>query len=407
MLDIVHFSKRSETRLSESCPQLSEDSLGGDFKRAAEGASAGVAVAPAAEVFGDQGNIGLALAADAETKLVGIGNFAEEDSGFHACDADEIVDDSLAVLGDGADAIHILAGNPGPGEVAIALKVREGDTEEANLAGRVGEINISGDLAGISPAGSEMMNQREGVCSGAGVGEGPGVGEDSGVETGGHRRRNFDVSGYGDMIDHGSDGAGVFIDPVDGSEGAATGVVVNIYEGTALESEEAGAGDAVALQEDGGGGPGWVHVVGGGGVVDAVDVGEGAVGGGDGVGEDYVRLAAELVEDLGEGEDGADGVAIGTGVRGQEETGMGAEGRQKVVDLGCVRLGFEELGWWGHGLAGAPGASSAAALRFCSRFRVRARSSSMRPVIFSERSMAKVSSGTWRTPMRSRSWERM
>ena len=86
-----------------------------------------------------------------------------------------------------------------------------------------------------------------------------------------------------------------------------------------------------------------VDVVGGGGVVDAVEVGKGAVGGGDGVGEDDVDLAAELVEDFGEGEDGADGVAVGAGVGGEEKARMSAEGCQKSGDLTLVRVGF--VGW--------------------------------------------------------------
>ena len=103
----------------------------------------------------------------------------------------------------------------------------------------------------------------------------------------------------------------MLIDPVDGSEGAAAGVVVDVDEGTALEAEEASAGDAVALEQDGGGVLVGVDVVCGGGVVDAVEVGQGEVGGGDGVCEDDVYLAAELVEDLGESQGGADGVAVG------------------------------------------------------------------------------------------------
>jgi len=52
-------------------------------------------------------------------------------------------------------------------------------------------------------------------------------------------------------------------------------------------------------------------------------------------------------------------------------------------------------------------ATGAVAASRRSRFRIRPSSSSIRPVIFLDRSMAKVSSGTWRTPMRSRSSERM
>jgi len=67
-------------------------------------------------------------------------------------------------------------------------------------------------------------------------------------------------------------------------------------------------------------------------VVDAMDVGEGAVDERDGVGEDDADLAAELLEELGEGEDGADGVAVGTGVGGEEEAFAGAEGLQERGD---------------------------------------------------------------------------
>ena len=146
-------------------------------------------------------------------------------------------------------------------------------------------------------------------------------------------------------------------------------------------------------------------------MADSADVGKREIGGRDWVGEYDVGLTAELIEDLGEREDGAYGVTVRAGVRGEKEARMRAEGRQQIVDSGCVRLDFEDLGFWGHDLAGTPEAGMVAGgsdeERFWSRLRVRARSSSMRPVIFSERSMAKVSSGTWRTPMRSRSWDRM
>src|ERR1700736_3407672 len=99
-----------------------------------------------------------------------------------------------------------------------------------------------------------MVHQSEGVCCGAGVGEGAGIGEDRGVETGGHGGRDIDLGGDGDAVDHSGDGAGVLVDPVDGSEGAAAGVVVDVDEGTAFEAEEPGAGDPVAFEQDGGGG---------------------------------------------------------------------------------------------------------------------------------------------------------
>ncbi len=53
-------------------------------------------------------------------------------------------------------------------------------------------------------------------------------------------------------------------------------------------------------EEDCRGGVIGVDVVGGGGVADAIEVGQAGVGYRDGVGEDDVDFAAELVEDLGE-----------------------------------------------------------------------------------------------------------
>ncbi len=62
-----------------------------------------------------------------------------------------------------------------------------------------------------------------------------------------------------------------------------------------------------------------------GGLMDALDVGKSAVDEGDGVCHDNVRLAAELVEDLGESlRTGTDGVAVGAGVGGEDEHGRGA-----------------------------------------------------------------------------------
>ena len=78
-------------------------------ERAVECASAGAAMAAAAEVFGDLGDIDFAFAADAEPVLIGGGKFAEEDSGLDASDADEVVDDTFAVLGSCAGAVHVVA----------------------------------------------------------------------------------------------------------------------------------------------------------------------------------------------------------------------------------------------------------------------------------------------------------
>src|ERR1700722_13596151 len=100
----------------------------------------------AAEVLGNVGDVELAFAADAEAEQTGLGNFAEKDGGFDASDADEVVDDAFAVLGVGAGAVHVFAGDPGPGDGAVKLKIVEGCAEQADLAGGVGEVKVAGDL---------------------------------------------------------------------------------------------------------------------------------------------------------------------------------------------------------------------------------------------------------------------
>jgi hypothetical protein len=106
----------------------------------------------------------------------------------------------------------------------------------------------------------------------------------------------------------------MFVDPIDGGEIATTGVMVDVDEGSAFEAEESGTGDAIAFEEDGGGDSEGIDVVCGGGVVDAVEIGKSPIGAGNGVGEDDVDLTTELVENLGEGKDGAYGVAVGARV---------------------------------------------------------------------------------------------
>ena len=115
--------------------------------------------------------------------------------------------------------------------------------------------------------------------------------------------------------------------------------MVDIEEGAVFEAEKAGAGDAVALEQDGGGVSIGVDVVCRGSVVDAVKVWQRAIGGGDGIGKDDINLAAELVKHFGEREGGTDGVAVGTGVGGEEEPGVSGESREESGNLE-IRLGF-------------------------------------------------------------------
>src|SRR6202041_675818 len=164
------FIRLAETRLTESCPELGEDALDGSAQRAVQGAPAGAAMAAAAEVLGNAGDVELAFAADAETELTGVRYFSEKDGGFGVSDADEVVDDAFAVLGVGSGANHLFAGDPGPGDGAFALEMGEGCAEQVDLAGGVGKIQVAGDLTGVGSLGGEIVGEGEGVGGGAGVG---------------------------------------------------------------------------------------------------------------------------------------------------------------------------------------------------------------------------------------------
>ena len=80
-------------------------------------------MAAATESFSDTSYVGFAFATNAEAKLISVGYFAKKDGRFDTSDTDEVVDDSLAIFSDGADAVHILAGDPGPGEIVVTLEV--------------------------------------------------------------------------------------------------------------------------------------------------------------------------------------------------------------------------------------------------------------------------------------------
>ena len=79
-------------------------------------------------------------------------------------------------------------------------------------------------------------------------------------------------------------------------------MVIDVDQEAVFEAAEAGAFDAVALEDDDGGLGGGVvdgrrgGSVEGGSLADALDARQGVVDGGDGVGEDEVGGAAELVE---------------------------------------------------------------------------------------------------------------
>ena len=107
---------------------------------------------------------------------------AQEDGGLNAGHADEVVDDSFAVFHGGTGVMHVLLRDDAPADLALDNHMAESGAEQANLAGRVGEVHGLRDAVGVGAALHEVLGQREGGGVGAGVVEGAGVGEDGGVE---------------------------------------------------------------------------------------------------------------------------------------------------------------------------------------------------------------------------------
>src|SRR5262249_46665363 len=95
------------TRLRKLAAQFVQDSLLGHGQRAWGGKAAGAFMAATAEFGRDIGHVDRTFAANADPDPV-IGDFAEENSYFHARDAQRVVDQSFTVFFQRAAAIHVL-----------------------------------------------------------------------------------------------------------------------------------------------------------------------------------------------------------------------------------------------------------------------------------------------------------
>ena len=77
--------------------------------------------------------------------------------------------------------------------------------------------------------------------------------------------------------------------------------------------------------------------------MDALDVWQGAIDGRNWISKNDVGLETHLVENLGQSKHGTKGIAIGTGVRGQNETWAGAKSLEKCFNLSFVRRLVDRL----------------------------------------------------------------
>jgi hypothetical protein len=310
-------------------------------------------LASSSEALGDDGDVEAAFAAHAEAEVggggwKGRGHFAEEDGGVDAGDADEMVDDALAVLDGSTGEFHFCEGDEAPcdeaargGAWACGVgrfdgEIAECRAEETDLAGGVGEIDGLCDAVGIGSTFDEVACEAESGGVGGGVGESAGVGEDCGIEAVGDGGRDGVSGEDGEVVEHGSDGAGGGVDPVEVGEVSAALVVVDVEEDLGAHAGkgfggEAGAFDGVAFEEDGG-------IWRGGGKLggDAVDSGKDVVDGRDGLGEGDDDLLSHGFEEVHEAEGGSDGIAVGSRVRGNKETVPLVEQGEQIADVGFI-----------------------------------------------------------------------
>src|SRR5580658_1578312 len=260
------------------------------------------------------GDIDCTFAAEVETKAAALRDLAKEDGSAHAEDADEVVDDALAVFDDRVGALHVIEGDVGPGDLAVDFEVGEGNAQEANLALGVREVDGLSDASGVGTAFQQVLGEAEGEGVCAGKGEGASVREYSRVEAARHLSGDLFSGGHGELIDHDADGAGCGVDPVEVGKAAATLMVVDVDDHACVDLFEAGALDGVALEQDGD----VVDLCGELGN-DALDAGEAAVHGGDAVGEGDGGPLAHGIEQMHEAERRTDSVAVRTSVRRDEE----------------------------------------------------------------------------------------
>src|SRR5271166_2544485 len=295
-------------------PQLGNHTLGGDRQRALDGATAGAFVAASAERLGHRCNVYCALAAQAYAEA-SIGLLAEEQGDFDAPNSQGVVDQSLAVFLLRFTALHGLVGYVHPGQAAITMKRAKGRAQQPHLRELRREVHVVCDLHGIGAGAHQFLRQRESSLGGAGETESASVSENCGVKAGRNFGRNLDAGFARQPEDHLRSGTGVGINPVHVGKRARRGVMVDVDEVVALQSGQAGAGHAIALENDRGFRFRGLFN----GMQYGVGVGQWPINAGNAIAEHDIRLLAHAAENLAAGQRRSDGVTIGPRMRGEDK----------------------------------------------------------------------------------------
>ena len=315
---------------------------------AIEADASGFAVASAAELAGDGGDI-VALSAAEGAADFALVDFAEEGGDFDGADAEEFVDDAFGVL---FSAPELFVDAVGDGDISeptvlFDLHVVERPAEETQGGFGASVVDLFGKAGEVGTGFDELGGEVEAVGGGVGEAEAAGIGEDAGEEAVGEIGVDEGARAEAEIGEDCASGGGT--DHDDAEVAGLFGGEMVVYDDPAGDFFEIGADAAeavngVEVEDDG------EIVVGvAGGFADLFGAGEEGEVIGDGIVADPFVFDAEEFADVDEGEGGADAVAVGVEVGADENAAGGPDFVEEPLSDGVEVLDGGQLG---HGVQG-------------------------------------------------------
>ena len=147
-------------------------------------------------------------------------------------------------------ALHLLLSHRDPRQRSFPVQVRESRAQQPHFRGGVSEVNVAGAVCRIRARQYQITRQLEGVFVRSFKHERTRIGQNGGIETGRDLGRNFHTGFSCQTVHHLRRGDRLGINPVDVCERAATQVVINVDQETALQPQQPRTLDTVTLQDD-------------------------------------------------------------------------------------------------------------------------------------------------------------
>src|SRR5580692_10379914 len=295
-------------------PKLCQQAFDGERQGAVDGAAAGALVSAAAEGFGNSRHVYQAFAAQADA-IAPIRLFAEEQRYFDALNRERVIHQAFTIFVAGLAALHGPTIHMHPRQAALTLQSVKRRPEQTHLRELRREVDVVRDAHRIGAAAHQFLRQREGTFGGSVEAERTGVGQHRGVEAGSDLRGNLDPGFTRQPEDHFRRRAGVGIDPVYVAKGTRRRVVIDVDEKVPLETRQARALHAVALQNNGSVGIGSLVGV----AQDRIAERQRPINAGHAIAQHYARLLAHAAQDLRASQRRTNSIAIRPRVRGQNE----------------------------------------------------------------------------------------